>query len=148
MPVQTREKQVYSEADIQKAISAIKNNEYRSIHKAALAFNFPNAALQGCISGCELHTTAHETQQVLSAAKEKTLSQWDTRLTHTGFPALPALAIEMAEEIRHGCVQLSRASFTGYIGSRCSVHVWLQSDQIRTIYVLSHNPGVHVITRM
>jgi hypothetical protein len=51
MAVQTTEKQVYSKVDIQKAISAIKNNEYRSIRKAALAFNIPNATLQGRMSG-------------------------------------------------------------------------------------------------
>jgi hypothetical protein len=45
MTVQTPGKHVYSEADIQKAISAIKNNEYRSIRKAALVFNVPNATL-------------------------------------------------------------------------------------------------------
>jgi hypothetical protein len=110
MAVQTTEKQVYSEVDIQKAISAIKNNKYRSIRKAALAFNVPNATLQGRMSGRKSRATAHETQQVLSAAEEKTLSRWVTRLTRTGFPASPALAIEMAEEIRRGRVQLSRAS--------------------------------------
>jgi hypothetical protein len=69
MAVQTTEKQVYNEVDIQKAISAIKNNEYRSIRKAALAFNVPNATLQGRMSGRKSRATAHETQQVLSAAE-------------------------------------------------------------------------------
>jgi len=104
MSVQTPVSQVYSEVDIQKAISAIKNNEYRSIHKAALAFNVPIATLQGRMSGRKSRATAHETQQVLSAAEEKTLSRWITRLTRTGFPASSALAIEIAEEIRRGRV--------------------------------------------
>jgi len=75
MAIQTTEKQVYSEVDIQKAISAIENNEYRSIRKAALAFNVPNATLQGRMSGRKSRATAYETQQVLSAAEEKTLSR-------------------------------------------------------------------------
>ena len=110
MSVQTPGKQVYSEVDTQKAISAIKNNEYRSIRKAALMFNIPNATLQGRMSGRKSRATAHETQQVLSAAREQTLFRWITRLTRTGFPASPALAVEMAEEIRRGRVQLSRTS--------------------------------------
>jgi hypothetical protein len=110
MTVQTPEKHVYSEADIQKAISAIKNNEYYSIRKAALAFNVPNATLQGRMFGRKSRTIAHEAEQILSPAEEKTLARWITRLTRTGFPASPALAIEMAEEIRRGRVQLSRAS--------------------------------------
>jgi hypothetical protein len=69
MAVQTTEKRVYSEVDIQKAISGTKNNEYRSIRKAALAFNVLNATLQGRMSGRKSRATAHETQQVLSAAE-------------------------------------------------------------------------------
>jgi hypothetical protein len=94
MTVQTPEKQAYSGANIQKAISANKNDEFRSIRKAALAFNVPNATLQGRMSGRKMCTTAHGADQILSAAEEKTLDRWITRLTRTGFPASPALAIE------------------------------------------------------
>jgi hypothetical protein len=110
MTFQTPQKQVYSEANIQKALSAIKNQEYSSIRKAALAFNIPNATLQSRMSGRKSRTEAHEAEQILSNAEEKTLARWITRLTRTGFPASPALAIEMAEEIRRGRVQLSKAS--------------------------------------
>jgi phage portal protein BeeE len=104
MTVQTPEKHVYSEAEIQKAISAIKNNEYRLIRKAALAFNVPNATLQGRMSGRKSRTIAHEAEQIISPAKEKTLARWITRLIRTAFPTLPALAIEIAKEIRCGRV--------------------------------------------
>jgi len=103
-------KPAYSEADIQKAISALKNNEYRSIWKAAVAFNVPNTTLQGRMSGRTSRSTAHESEQVLSPAKEKTLARWIMRLTRTGFPASPALALEMALEIRRGRVQVSKAA--------------------------------------
>ena len=106
MTFQTPQKQVYSEANIQKALSAIKNQEYSSIRKAALAFNIPNATLQSRMSGRKSRTEAHEAEQILSNAEEKTLARWITRLTRTGFPASPALAIE----IRRGRVQLSKAS--------------------------------------
>jgi hypothetical protein len=50
----------------------------------------------------------HESAQILSYAEEESLLRWLTRLTSTGFPASPALAIEMAEEIRRGRMQLSK----------------------------------------
>jgi hypothetical protein len=102
-------KPAYSEADIQKAISALKNNEFRSIRKAAVAFNVPNTTLRGRMSGRTSRSTAHESEQILSPAEEKTFARWVTHLTRTGFPASPALAIEMAEEIRRERVQLSKA---------------------------------------
>jgi hypothetical protein len=90
--------------------SALKNNEFRSIRKAAIAFNVPNTTLQGRMSSRTSRTTAHESEQVLSPTEEKTLARWITRLTRTGFPASPALAVEMAEEIRRERVQLARAA--------------------------------------
>lgn len=60
------------------------------------------------MAGQTLHTIAHESDQTLSTMEEKTLVQWITRLTHTGFPALRVLVVQMAEEIQHGCVQLSK----------------------------------------
>jgi hypothetical protein len=112
MSIESSSKPVYSEANIQKAICALKNNEFRSIRKAAIAFNVPNTTLQGRMSGRTSRTTAHELEQVLSPAEEKTLARWITRLTRTGFPASPALAVEMAEEIRRERVQLARAATT------------------------------------
>jgi hypothetical protein len=53
---------------------------------------------------------AYKAEQILSPAEEKTLARWITRLTRTRFPASPVLAIEIAEEIRRGRIQLSRAS--------------------------------------
>ena len=61
------------------------------------------------MSGRNSRATAHKSEQLLSNAEEKTLVRWITRLTRTGFPASPALALQMAEEIRRGHVQLSRA---------------------------------------
>jgi hypothetical protein len=50
--------------------------------------------------------TSHEYRQILSNAEERTLVRWLTRLTTTGFPASPALAVQMAEEVRYGRYQL------------------------------------------
>jgi hypothetical protein len=51
--------------------------------------------------------TPHEHMQVLSNAEEKTSVRWNTHLTITGFPALPSLAIAIAEEIRKNRYQVA-----------------------------------------
>jgi len=59
----------YSEADIQAAILAIKNKQYPSIRKAAAALNIPYPTLRGRMSGRKSRSSAHETEQILSAAE-------------------------------------------------------------------------------
>lgn len=51
MNVESIETVAYSEADVQAAISAIKNKQYPSIRKAAAAFNVPYPTLRGRVSG-------------------------------------------------------------------------------------------------
>lgn len=108
MDVVTPRSLVYTEVDIQAAISAIKNREHTSIRQAATAFKVRYSTLRGRMSGRNSRAVAHETEQLLSTAEESTLSRWITRLTRTGFPASPALVMEMAEEIRRGRVRLSK----------------------------------------
>jgi hypothetical protein len=108
----------YSEADMQQAITEYYSGLYSSKQAAAQANNVPPAILRYRLAGRTLPSQAHETQQILSNAEEKTLVRWITRLTSTGFPASPALVVEMADEIRRGRLQLSRAdpSLTRPIG--------------------------------
>jgi len=108
MDVNIRDSDAYSESDLQTAILAYKVGEYTSIRACASAFSLPRRTLQHRISGRNSRSHAHEPMQILSPAEEKTLVRWITHLTSTGFPASPALAIEMAEEIRRGRYQLSR----------------------------------------
>jgi len=93
------QKQSYSEADVQTAISDIEKGNFTSIRKAARAYDIPYATLRHCMAGRNSRATAHQVEQILSNAEEKTLSQWITRLTRTGFPASPALVVQMAEEV-------------------------------------------------
>jgi hypothetical protein len=60
------------------------------------------------VSGRLSRSHAHENRQILSSAEEKTLARWITRLTNTGFPASPALGVQMAEEICRNRFALSR----------------------------------------
>ena len=97
------------ESRIQDALLAHKSGKYRSVRAAAIAFSIPPSTLSYRIAGRTSRSQAHESAQILSYAEEKTLVRWLTRLTRTGFPASPALAIQMAEEIRRGRLQLSRS---------------------------------------
>ena len=90
---------VHTKADVQSAVSALESNEFTSICKAARVFNVLNTTLQDRMSGRSSRATAHELEQILSTTEEKTLVRWVTRLTRTRFPASPALAVQMAEEI-------------------------------------------------
>jgi len=96
------------ESRIQDAITAYKSGTYRSVRAAANAFFIPPSTLSYRLAGRTSRSQAHESEQIFSHAEEKTLVRWLTRLTNTGFPTSPALAIEMAEEIRRGRLQLSR----------------------------------------
>jgi len=82
----TLQKPAYHEVDMQKAISAVRKNEYPSIQKNAIAFGVPYPTLEARMSGQTTRANAHKLHQILSNAEERTPVQWITRLTHTGYP--------------------------------------------------------------
>jgi hypothetical protein len=96
------------ESRIQDAVAAYESGTHKSVRAAANAFSIPPSTLSYRLAGRTSRSQAHESEQILLHAEEKTLVQWLTRLTNTSFPASPALAIEMAEEIRLGRLQLSK----------------------------------------
>jgi hypothetical protein len=118
---------MYSEADISTAILKFREGQYASIREAARAFKLPPTTLRDRMSIRTSRSNANEHRQILSNAEEWTLVRWITRLTTTGFPASPALAIQMAEEIRQNRFQLSKTppSYLRPIGKS-----WL--DRFRT----------------
>lgn len=97
----------YQEEDIEKAIISLANHEFRSAQAAAAHFQIPCSTLKARMAGRKSRAQANEVAQLLSNAEEKTLARWITRLTSTGFPATPALVVEMAEQIRVGRVKLA-----------------------------------------
>ena len=107
MDATTRDFVAYLEADVLSAISAYQSGEYTSIRKCAGAFSIPYPTLQHRIAGRLSRPTSHEHRQILSNAEERKLVRCITQLTNTGFPASPALVVQMADEIRHGRYQLS-----------------------------------------
>ena len=96
------------ETRIQNALLAHKSGKYRSVRAAAIAFSIPPSTLSYRIAGRASRSQAHESAQILSCAEEKTLVRWLSRLTMAGFPASPALVIEMAEEVRRSRLCLSK----------------------------------------
>ena len=100
----TRQTRTQSEANIQAAIRVYSIGEFTSIRAAARAFSVPYPILRHRMSGRNSRSTARESQQSLSYAEERTLVRYITRLTRTGFPASPALVVEIAEEIRRSRV--------------------------------------------
>ena len=101
MDANTRVQYAYSESTVQSAIAAYQNLEYTSVRKCALAFSVPRQTLQHRLTGRLSRSISHEKMQNLSKPEERTLVRWITHLTSTGYPASPALVIEMAEEIRY-----------------------------------------------
>jgi hypothetical protein len=97
------------EANIQAAINAYQNEEYKSVRAAARAFSVPASTVHARLAGRTSRSRAHETAQILSNPEEQTLVRWILRLCRTGFPASPALVVEMAEEIRRSRIQLSQS---------------------------------------
>jgi hypothetical protein len=106
MDASTRVKRVYTEAQLQAALSSITENDGRSIRATAAAYAVPESTLRNRLAGHTSCSSAHEHRQNLSSAEEKTLVRWLSNLTRAGFPASPALLVEMAEEVRRSRFKL------------------------------------------
>ena len=103
-----RDSYAFCESKVQEAISAYNSKQYKSIRATANAFSLPESTLRKRMAGRISRSHAHEYRQSLSPAEEKTLVRWISQLTITGFPASPALVVEIAEEIRHHRIQISK----------------------------------------
>jgi hypothetical protein len=106
MDASTRVKRVYTEAQLQAALFSIAENDSRSIRATAAAYAVPESTLRNRLAGHTSCSSAHEHRQNLSSAEEKTLVRWLSNLTRAGFPASPALLVEMAEEVRRSRFKL------------------------------------------
>lgn len=107
MDALTRVKRVYTEGQLQAALSHINENRGQSVRATAAAYAVPESTLRNRLAGHTSCSGAHEHRQNLSSAEEKTLVKWLSNLTRAGFPASPALLVEMAEEVRRSRFKLS-----------------------------------------
>ena len=106
MDALTRVKRVYTEAQLQAALSSITESDGRSVRAIAATYAVPESTLRNRLAGHTSCASAHEHRQSLSSAEEKTLVRWLSNLTRAGFPASPALLVEMAEEVRRSRFKL------------------------------------------
>lgn len=110
MTTPIRDLDALSRSPIDSAILAYTLNQYPSIRQCALAFQVPYATLKHRMSGRTSRARANEYKQILSNAEEDALVRCITRLTRTGFPASPALTLEIAKEIRYNRIHLSKTT--------------------------------------
>jgi len=61
------------EANIQAAIKAYQEEEFKSVCAAALAFSVPASTLQACLASTTSQSRAYKLAQILSNTKEQTL---------------------------------------------------------------------------
>ena len=96
--IMERTRMASSDADMQRAVNEYHSGLYVSKQAAARANNVPPATLCYRLAGLTSHTQRRERQQIPSNAEEKTFVSWVTRLISTGFPASPAVVVEIAGE--------------------------------------------------
>jgi hypothetical protein len=91
---------LYTEEDVANALNALVNGEYKSIRKAAIAFQIPFTTLQNRQKKSKSRTESHVSQQLLSPIEETTLENWIYRAAKLGAPVTLQLVKILASEIQ------------------------------------------------
>jgi hypothetical protein len=117
------------------ALVAYRNGEYTSTRKCAYAFNIPRSTSLDRLSTRTSYSKSHESHQILSTAKEKTLLKTITRLTKSGCPLTFSLTRDLAEEIRLSRFRLSSTP-TSYapISERWIDRFRKRYPELKTVY--------------
>jgi hypothetical protein len=76
----------YTEEDVTNALNALVNGEYKSIRKAAIAFQIPSSTLRDRRKKSKSRTESHISQQLLTPIEETTLENWIYRAAKLGAP--------------------------------------------------------------
>jgi hypothetical protein len=90
----------YTEEDVTKASNALVNGEYKSIRKAAIAFQIPSLTLHDRRKKSKSRTESHVSQQILRPIEETTLENWIYRAAKLGAPVTLQLVKILASEIQ------------------------------------------------
>ena len=91
---------LYTEEDVTNALNALANGEYKSIHKAAIAFQIPSSTLRDRRKKSKSRTESHVSQQLLTPIEETTLENWIYRAAKLGAPVTLQLVKILASEIQ------------------------------------------------
>ena len=90
-----------SAASIQEALTALRNNEYKSVYAAAQALKVSETTLRAQWKQTRLtRVEANEAKQLLSGAEEAALAGYVKELSRNGYPPTYATVQEMAAEIQ------------------------------------------------
>jgi Tc5 transposase DNA-binding domain len=97
-----RKSQKAQELDIQvtEAVLGVQSGKYKSAYAAAKALGLCKDTVLKRVKGGLTRQEAHQRQQLLSAAQEKTLLKWINGLTISGYAPTHCLLREIADEIR------------------------------------------------
>jgi hypothetical protein len=90
----------YTEEDVTNALNASVNGEYKSIRKAAIAFQIPSSTLHNRRKKSKSRTKSHVSQQLLAPIEETTLENWIYRAAKLGAPITLQLVKILASEIQ------------------------------------------------
>ena len=88
------------DARVKAAVDAYLAKKYKSITKAAQAFNAPLSTVKHRVKGRQTRVQSHQHQQLLTPAEEDELVRWITQLAAIGYAPSFTLVREMAEELR------------------------------------------------
>jgi phage portal protein BeeE len=90
----------YTEEDVTTALNALVNSEYKSIRKAAIAFQIPSSTLYDQQKKSKSRTESHISQQLLTPIEETTLENWIYQAAKLGALITLQLVKILASEIQ------------------------------------------------
>jgi hypothetical protein len=93
---------LYTEEYVTNALNALVNGEYKSVRKAAIAFQIPSSTLtlHDRREKSKSRTQSHVSQQLLTPIEETTLENWIYRTAKLGAPVTLHLVKILASEIQ------------------------------------------------
>jgi hypothetical protein len=77
---------LYTKEDVTNVLKALVNGEYKSIYKAAIAFQISSSTLRDQQKKSKSRTESHVSQQLLTPIEESTLENWIYQAAKLGTP--------------------------------------------------------------
>ena len=108
------------EIEVEKAITAIKSGQFKSVYAAAKALGLPERTLCRRLKGGSTRSEARLQQQLLSKNQEETLLKWIKGLTLSGYAPSHQILREVAEEVRSNKCRVFQVSGAGCGGLQLS----------------------------
>ena len=105
MPRQRSSATEENEARISAAVNAYLIGTYKSVAKAAHAYDVAPSTVRHHVRGRQSRVQSHQHQQISMAVEEDELVRWITQLTAIGYAPGFAMLREMAEELRRQYVR-------------------------------------------